>query len=45
LNTFIKYQAEHIHDKSNVAPESSIVLYNTNPTTIEELNQQIVLKD
>jgi hypothetical protein len=45
LNTFIKYQAEHIHDKSNVAPESSIVLYNTNPTKIEELNQQIVLKD
>lgn len=45
LNTFIKYQAEHVHDKSNVAPESSIVLYNTNPTTIEELNEQIVLKD
>ena len=39
FNTIDKYSPETLHDKTNYASESTLITYNSAPTTVEELNE------
>jgi hypothetical protein len=41
-NTFMRYSDDGmLHQKTNFAPESSIMTYNTPPVTVTEINNNI----